>query len=123
MAPRVTEGPMNGDRFLGYVREFLCPTLSPGNVVIGDNLSSHQVSGVREAIEARRASLKPLPPYRPDLNPIEQVFAKLKARLRKAGQRAVEAIGDAIGKLLDQVTSAECRHDFRHCGYVATRQP
>jgi transposase len=117
-APMVTDGPMTGDLFLGYVREFLCPTLSPSDVVIWDNLSSHQVSGVREAIEARGAILKPLPPYSPDLNPIEQLFAKLKARLRKAGQRTVEAIGDAIGELLNQLTPAECTNYFRNAGYA-----
>lgn len=84
-------GPMDGALFKAYVQAFLCPTLTPGDIVVWDNLSSHQVAGVREAIEAVGATLKPLPPYSPDFNPIEQVFAKLKARLRKAGERTVEA--------------------------------
>jgi transposase len=103
-APMVTEGPMTGELFLGYVREFLCPTLSPGDIVIWDNLSSHQVAGVREAIEARGAFLKPLPPYSPDFNPIEQAFSKFKARLRQAAQRTVEALWKTFGEVLDQFT-------------------
>ena len=89
----VIRGPMDGALFKAYVREFLCPTLSPGDIVIWDNLSSHQVAGIREAIEAVGATLKPLPPYSPDFNPIEQVFAKLKASLRKAGERPSRPCG------------------------------
>ncbi len=87
-APMLTDGPMDGEVFLAYVRRFLCPSLTPGDVVIVDNLSSHKVAGVREAITAVGASLLYLPPYSPELNPIEKLFAKLKALLRKAAIRA-----------------------------------
>jgi transposase len=117
-APMVTSGPMNGGLFLACVREFLCPELSPGDIVVWDNLSSHQVAGVREAVEARGATLKPLPPYSPDLNPIEQVFAKLKALLRKAGARTAEALWAAIGDILGQISPDECANYLRGAGYA-----
>ncbi|MDD5463115.1 MAG: IS630 family transposase [Methylococcales bacterium] len=91
-APMVIQGAMDGAFFKAYMQEVLCPTLSPGDIVVWDNLSSPQVAGVREAIEGVGAALKPLPPYSPDFNPIEQVFAKLKAWFRKAGERTVEAL-------------------------------
>jgi transposase len=109
---------MEGTLFLAYVREFLCPILSPGDIVIWDNLSSHQVAGVREAIEAVGAILKPLPPYSPDFNPIEQVFAKLKASLRKAGERTVEALWNTLASVLEQFTPAECQNYLRGAGYA-----
>jgi transposase len=111
-APRVTVGPLNGDLFLSYVREFLGPTLKPGDQVIWDNLSVHQVRGVREAIEARGASLKLLPPYSPDFNPIEQAFSKLKAWLRKVGRRTTETLWESIGEALTHLTPAECANYF-----------
>jgi transposase len=114
----VTEGPMNGNLFLAYVHEFLGPTLSPGDIVVWDNLSSHQVAGVREAIEARGAVLKPLPPYSPDFNPIEQVFSKLKALLRKAGERTVETLWKTVARILDQFSPAECTNYLRGAGYT-----
>lgn len=117
-APMITEGPMNGELFLAYVPEFICPTLVPGNVVIWDNLSSHQVKGVREAIEACGAKVMPLPPYSPDFNPIEQVFAKFKARLRQASQRTLDAVETTMGTLLSQFTPGECVNDFRNAGYA-----
>ena len=117
-APMVIEGAMDGTLFLAYVREFLCPTLSPGDIVVWDNLSSHRVAGVREAIEAVGAILKPLPPYSPDFNPIEQVFAKLKAWLRKAGERTVESLWLALAHTLDQLTPAECANYLRGAGYA-----
>jgi len=117
-APCVIDGPMEGAIFLTYVRDFLCPTLKPGDIVIADNLSSHKVAGVQEAIEATGASLRYLPPYSPDLNPIEKLFAKLKALLRKAAKRTVDALWDHIGILLDIVTSQECSNYFASCGYV-----
>ena len=88
------DGPIDGEIFLAYVRDFLCPTLKPGNIVIADNLGSHKVDGVRQAIEAAGASICYLPPYSPDLNPIEQVFAKLKTLLRKPAKRTVDALWD-----------------------------
>lgn len=116
-APMVTAGAMNGELFLAYVREFLCPTLQAGDRVIWDNLSVHQVAGVREAIEARGATLQPLPPYSPDFNPIERAFAKLKARLRAAGERTVEGLFKTLGKLLDEFPPQECANLIRGAGY------
>jgi transposase len=116
MAPMVIEGAMDGTLFLAYVREFLCPMLSSGDIVVWDNLSSHQVADVHEAIEAVGAILKLLPPYSPDFNPIEQVFAKLKALLRKAGERTVEALWDSLAKVLDQFSPAECENYLRGAG-------
>jgi len=117
VAPMVLDGPMDGAIFLAYVRQFLCPTLKPGDMVIADNLSSHKVAGVREAIEKMGATLRYLPPYSPDLNPIEKMFSKLKALLRKAAHRTVNALWDEIGKLLDTFSSEECSNYFRSSGY------
>lgn len=117
-APLVIDGPMDGAVFLEYVRSFLCPTLRPGDIVIADNLGSHKVAGVREAIAARGASILYLPPYSPDLNPIEKLFAKLKALLRKAALRTVDALWDHIGVLLDTFSSEECSNYFASSGYV-----
>ena len=119
-APMVADGPMDGALFLAYVQTFLCPTLKPGDVVIADNLSSHKVAGVAEAIEATGAELVYLPPYSPDLNPIEKFFSKLKALLRKAAKRTVEELWTEIGELLDTVTPEECRNYFHSSGYVMT---
>jgi len=118
-APLVVDGPINGDLFLACVQQHLAPTLKPGDIVIMDNLSSHKVTGVREAIEAAGARLLILPPYSPDFNPIEQVFAKLKALLGKAGERTVSALWDRIGYLVDRFEPTECRNYFRHSGYAA----
>lgn len=117
-APMVIDGAVNGELFLAYVEQVLAPTLSPGDVVIMDNLSSHKIVGVREAIEAKGAELRYLPPYSPDLNPIEQLFAKLKALLRTAAARSVEALWAVIGRLIDAFSAEECRNYFSHCGYV-----
>jgi transposase len=119
-APMVTDGPMDGEMFLAYVRTFLCPTLAPEDIVILDNLSSHKVAGVERAITATGATLLYLPPYSPDLNPIEQFFSKLKALLRKAAKRSVDALWEEIGKLLNSVSSSECINYFASCGYVNT---
>ena len=117
-APMVLEGAMDGAAFLVYVRAFLVPTLKPGDIVIADNLKAHKVQGVREAIEAAKAELWFLPPYSPDLNPIEQMFAKLKALLRKAAERTVNGLTDTIGKLLDSFSKAECQNYFQNAGYA-----
>lgn len=117
-APAVFDGAINGASFLAYVQQVLAPALKPGDIVILDNLSSHKVVGVREAIEAAGAELRYLPPYSPDLNPIEQLFAKLKALLRKIAARSVDALWTAIGDLLDTFTPDECRNYLRHAGYV-----
>jgi transposase len=119
-APLVLDGPMDGEAFLVYVRECLAPMLQSGDVVIADNLSSHKVAGVIQAIEAVGATLRYLPPYSPDFNPIERFFAKLKALLRKAAHRTVDALWMQIGKLLDTVTPEECANYFIASGYVNT---
>ena len=119
-APCVFDGPLNGPCFLAYVEQCLLPTLTPGDIVIMDNLSSHKSPAVRAAIERAGATLRFLPPYSPDLNPIEQVFAKLKALLRHAAERSVEATWQRIGTLLDCFGPAECRHYFTHAGYAST---
>ena len=118
VAPLVLDRAMNGAAFLAYVERMLAPALEPGDLVVLDNLSSHKVAGVRQAVEARGASLLYLPPYSPDLNPIEQVFSKLKRLLRTAAARTVDALWDAIGQLLDRFSPAECARYLRHCGYA-----
>lgn len=117
-APLVLDGAMNGEAFLAYVEQILAPTLAPGDVVIMDNLSSHKVAGVREAIEARGARVLYLPPYSPDLNPIEQAFAKFKALLRKVAARTRDALWNAIGQFLARFTPQECANYFAEAGYV-----
>jgi transposase len=120
VAPTVVDGAINGDLFEAYVRQQLVPTLQAGDVVVMDNLACHKRAGVREAIEAIGAKLLYLPPYSPDLNPIEQAFAKLKALLRKAGERTVEGLWRLLGRLLDEFPPHECRNFLKHCGYRAT---
>jgi transposase len=114
----VADGPMDGALFRAYVRTFLCPTLRPGDIVIADNLSSHKVAGIRQAIEAVGATIRYLPPYSPDLNPIEKCFAKLKALLRKAAARSVQALWAEIGSLLDAFSPEECYNYFKSSGYA-----
>ena len=116
-APCVFDGPINGASFLAWVQQALVPTLSAGDIVIMDNLSSHKVAGVHEAIEAVGATPLYLPPYSPDLNPIEQVFAKLKAILRKVGARTVDDLWRAIGNALDEFSPTECRNYLVNAGY------
>ena len=111
---------MDGPTFLAYIQHFLCPTLRPGDLVIADNLSSHKVAGVREAIEAVGAELRYLPPYSPDLNPIEKLFSKLKTLLRKAALRTVDALWKHIGTLIDAFPAAECANYLASCGYAKT---
>ena len=118
-APCVIDGPINGDRFIAYVEQFLIPTLSPGDIVVMDNLGSHKRQAVRRAIRAVGAKLFFLPPYSPDLNPIEQVFAKLKALLRKAQERSVDATWKRIGALLDEFSPSECANYIRNSGYAS----
>jgi transposase len=118
-APCVIDGPINGESFLAYIEQVLVPTLKPGNVVIIDNLGSHKSKAVRRAIRAAGAKLFFLPPYSPDLNPIEQVFAKLKTLLRKAAERTVEATWRRIGALLDRFTPSECANYLANAGYAS----
>jgi transposase len=121
-APLVVDGAMNGDVFRAYVEQVLAPTLLPGDSVIMDNLGSHKVAGIREAIEACGASLVYLPPYSPDLNPIEQAFAKLKALLRKIAARTVFALWDALGQILTRFTPQECVSYLANAGYVPLKR-
>lgn len=117
-APWLLDGPMNGESFLQYITAALAPTLRPGDIVIADNLGSHKVAGVREAIEERGASILYLPPYSPDLNPIENFFSKLKSLLRKAAKRTFDGLIEAISKILLGVTPKECSNYFSAAGYV-----
>lgn len=119
-APLVVDGAINGITFLAYVRHVLAPTLREGDIVVMDNLSSHKIKGVREAIEAVGASVVYLPPYSPDLNPIENAFSKFKWGLKSAADRTVAGLWKRCGDLLDTFTETECRNDFRHCGYRYT---
>ena len=121
-APCVIDGPMNGELFRACVEQFLAPTLSPGDIVVMDNLPAHKVKGVAEAITARGAELRYLPPYSPDLNPIEQLFAKLKALLRKAAARSVDKLWDTIGLLLDAFSPTECANYLKNSGYVPSQR-
>lgn len=117
VAPCVIDGPINGAVFLAWVEQFLVPTLQQGDVVVLDNLGSHKGQDVRRAIRAAGARLLFLPPYSPDLNPIEMVFAKLKALLRKADERTIAAVWHRIGTLIDQFSPTECANYMRHAGY------
>ncbi len=116
-APMVLDGAMNGAAFKAYVEQVLAPSLAPGDIVVMDNLSSHKVAGVRKAIKAAGAFLLYLPPYSPDLNPIELAFSKLKALLRKAAARSVEDLWSVIADLLDEFPPQECANFFKHAGY------
>jgi transposase len=116
-APWVVDGAVNGDIFRWWVRDILCPTLRPGDIVLWDNLSAHKVAGVEELITARGARLLRLSPYSPDFNPIEPCWSKIKTGLRRAKARTVEALIDAIKHALDTVTEADIRGWFTHCGY------
>jgi transposase len=117
-APFVFDGPIGGESFLLYVEQALVPVLQSGDIVVMDNLSSHKSPGARKAIRAVGARVLFLPPYSPDLNPIEQVFSKLKHFMRKAGERSVEATWRRIGALLDRFTPAECSRYFVNSGYA-----
>jgi len=119
-APWVLDGPINGERFRVYVEKVLAPTLKPGDIVVMDNLGSHKSEAVRRLIRGVGAKLFLLPKYSPDLNPIEQVFAKLKHLLRKAAARTVDALCDAIGQLLDAFPPHECANLVRNAGYTHT---
>ncbi|MFD2407983.1 IS630 family transposase [Azorhizophilus paspali] len=117
VAPLVLDGPINGRAFRAWIEQALAPNLGAGNMVVMDNLGSHRVAGVREDIQARGAELRYLPPYSPNYNPIGQVFAKLKALLRKAATRTVGTLWSAIGTLLERFPAAECERYIRHYGY------
>jgi transposase len=118
-APCVFDGAINGERFRADVEQMLAPSLRPDDIVLLDNLSSHKTAGIAEAITAQGAQLVYLPPYSPDLNPIEQVFAKLKTLLQKAAERTVEASWKRIGALLSAFAPQECANYFKNAGYVS----
>jgi transposase len=120
VAPFVLEGAMNGLMFLAYVQQGLVPTLRRGDIVVMDNLPAHKVAGVEQAIEAAGATLLYLPPYSPDLNPIEPAFSKVKAHLRKAAEHTVPRLLRRIGRIVTDFSPQECRNFFRHAGYVRT---
>lgn len=117
-APLVVDGAIDGRIFLAYVQQILAPTLAAGDVVVMDNLAAHKIAGVRDAIEKVNATVVYLPPYSPDLNPIELAFAKLKSLLRTAANRTVEALWNYLGAVLDHFSPTECANYFRHCGYA-----
>jgi transposase len=119
VAPMVLDGPINSDWFEAYVDQVLVPTLRPGDVVIMDNLSNHKRLSVKLLIEAAGATLAFLPPYSPDFNPIEKAFSKLKANLRRIGERTVTGLWDVIGSLVTMFNPHECRNYFASCGYDA----
>ncbi len=118
-APFVLGGPVNGEAFRACVEQLLAPTPSPGDIVVMGNLGSHKSQAVREAIRGAGAHLSFLPPYSPDLNPIEQVFARLKHMLREASERTVEATWRRIGTLLDRFTPDECANYLKNAGYAS----
>jgi transposase len=117
-APCVIDGPIDGETFRAWVEQFLAPTLKRGDIVIMDNLAAHKVAGIREAIERTGAGLLYLPPYSPDLNPIEQLFAKIKACLRKAAARTFDTLIAAIARALAQCLPGECANYIAHDGYI-----
>ena len=119
-APCVIDGPINGASFLAYVEQVLVPVLREGDIVVMDNLGSHKANAIRTAIRKAGARLFFLPPYSPDLNPIEQVFAKLKTLARKADTRTIEATWRQIGTLLDRFPPAECANYLANSGYAST---
>lgn len=118
LASMTVESPTDGDVFLAYLDEVLCPCLQPGQIVIADNLSAHKVDGVRERIEATGARLLYLPPYAPDFNPIEQAWSKIKQQLRKTKARTLDRLEHAVAEALLTITSQDACGWFRHCGYV-----
>jgi transposase len=118
IAPYVLDGAMDGPTFRAWTEQMLAPKLIPGDVVIMDNLAAHKVQGVRQAIEAKGAELRYLPPYSPDLNPIENAFAKLKALLRTAAERTIDGLWTTIGKLLNHFSPTECQNYIENAGYV-----
>ena len=123
VAPMTCDGAINGDLFVAYLEQCLVPVLRPGDVVVMDNLSSHKRAGVREAIEGAGCTLRYLPAYSPDLNPIENAFSKLKALLRKARERTVAGLQGFLCFCTDAFTPDECANYFTHCGYAATPVP
>lgn len=121
-APCVIDGPIDGETFRAWVEQLLAPSLSTGDIVIMDNLAAHKVAGIREAIEATGARLLYLPPYSPDLNPIEQLFAQIKAFLRKAAARTLDALIDAIAQAITRCSAGECANYIADIGYLPSNR-
>jgi transposase len=113
----IIDGPINGEVFLDWVEKYLCAELRPNDIVILDNLSAHKVDGVVDAIQATKAKVRYLPPYSPDLNPIEQLFSKIKAIIRSAGSRTVETLWSSIENIMNTICPSQCTNFIRHCGY------
>jgi transposase len=119
VAPMVVEGSMTGEMFLAYIEQCLVPTLQRNDIVVIDNLSAHKVTGIREAIETARATLRYLPQYSPDLNPIENAFSKFKTHLRKVAERTVPGLYRAIRSFIPSLSAQECANYLRHAGYAS----
>lgn len=117
VAPMLLDGPINGASFKAYVEQVLAPVIRPGDLVVLDNLSSHKTAMVRKTLEDYGIRTRYLPPYGPDLNPIENAFSKLKGLVKSAGKRTIAGLWDVVGQLIDQFSSEECSNYFRHCGY------
>jgi transposase len=117
VAPMVIDGSVNGEIFLDWVEKYLCAELRPNDIVILDNLPAHKVDGVAEAIKAAKAKVRYLPPYSPDLNPIEQLFSKIKSMVRSEGKRTIETLWSSLGKIMNKIDTGECRNFIKHCGY------
>lgn len=120
-APMVVDGALNGELFLKYVRQELAPQLRSGDLLVMDNLQTHKVRGVADAVAQRGARVIYLPPYSPDFNPIEMVFAKIKNELRRRKLRTVDELWSAFGESMDWITPSEARNYFHHAGYTAER--
>jgi transposase len=118
-APMVVEGSMTGEMFLAYIEQCLVPTLKRNDIVVMDNLRAHKTAGIQEAIERARATLRYLPKYSPDLNPIEMSYSKFKALLRKIAARTVPALYRAVRSFLPRLGAQECANYFRHAGYAS----
>lgn len=116
----VFNGALNGEMFTEYMRHCLAPTLKAGDVVIMDNLSSHKVKGLEKIVEERGARIEYLPPYSPDLNPVENMWSKIKAKLRKVKERCKDSLIDAVGAALETVTAQDAQGWFLHCGYCTS---
>lgn len=119
VAPMVIEGAMNAEMFLAYIEQCLAPTLRRGDIVVMDNVGIHKAPAIREAIENKQASLRYLPKYSPDLNPIELSFSKFKALMRKASERTVSGLKRVIRSFLPSLSAKECANYFTHAGYDA----
>ena len=117
VAPMLLDGPVNSDTFASYIEQWMVPALEPGDILIIDNLPAHKSARVTAAVEGAGCVLVYLPPYSPDLNPIENMWSKVKASVRAAAARTLEAVVDAVGIALHSVTQSDCEGYFRHCGY------